>query len=506
MANQSVATDNAKVLQDFFAKLKVDEVADSVAFTLVTGITRYALTSMDSGANHLNDISLESKYAGICGFTIPEFDALFADRMEDTLISLQQSGEMSPGASLRDLRAEIFDWYDGYNWGGETRVLNPFSILNFFDKKVFYAYWIQSGRPDHLTALIKTRPWDFIDLKLDSYLATTVRKSELTQLETAPVLFHSGYLTIDKTLKIPGLDYKSKKKFLRGYSFRLPNYEVSSSYYDECFKLLRLSTLELTAKKEELLSAFKAKDGQTVSSILSSYFGAVTFYQKPKSESSFHVFVQLILKAMDFTVDSELAGAAGRLDIGVRLSNHSYLIIELRYCPETNKLTENEINQILAATAKTKLPIDLYNESLASMIASKLGREKLDIALSKIGLPKPTVEDYNQFLANNAKEYLTPTEIDQTLAQTLKDELPKEDIEKILKKAQSTTKDSNEKIDALLAKTAQEALDDIQKRDYPSIVSFHANEITSLGLAIYGNGTKIVALFNPNLSEETLIT
>ncbi|MDR0548315.1 MAG: hypothetical protein LBI10_02725, partial [Deltaproteobacteria bacterium] len=195
-----------------------------------------------------------------------------------------------------------------------------------------------------------------------------------------------------------------------------------------------------------------------------------------------------------------------------RLSDHNYLIIELRYCPETNKLTEDEKNQILAAAAETKLLSNLYNESLATAMAFKLGREKLQSVKSKIGLPKPTLEDYNQFLANNVKEYLTPTEINQTLAQTLIDELPKEDIAKILKKAQSTTKISNEKIDALLAKTAQEALDDIEKRNYPSIVSFHANEITSLGLAIYGDGTKIVALFkqikpksvnNPKTSRKT---
>jgi hypothetical protein len=198
---------------------------------------------------------------------------------------------------------------------------------------------------------------------------------------------------------------------------------------------------------------------------------------------------------MDFQVDSELAGAAGRLDIGLRLSNHNYLIIELRYCPESDKLTEDEKNQILAATAKTELPTNLYNKSLATAMAFKLGREKLDIALSKIGLPKPTVEDYNQFLANNAKEYLASTEIDQALAKALKKTLPKEEIDEILKEAQSTTKTSNEKIDALLAKTAQEALNDIEKRNYPSIVSFNAKEITSLGLAIYGNGTKIVALF-----------
>jgi hypothetical protein len=38
---------------------------------------------------------------------------------------------MEPQGPLDDLKAKINDWYDGYDWGGETRVLNPFSILKF---------------------------------------------------------------------------------------------------------------------------------------------------------------------------------------------------------------------------------------------------------------------------------------------------------------------------------------------------------------------------------------
>ncbi|MDR0550358.1 MAG: AAA family ATPase [Deltaproteobacteria bacterium] len=356
MANVSVATENAKVLHDFFAKLKVDEVADCVAFTLITGVTRCALNSMDSGANHLNDISLAPEYDGICGFTIPEFDALFADRLEETLESLKNIGKFTPDAKPYDLRKEIFRWYNGYDWGGNNRVLNPFSILHFFKNKSFAKYWIESGLLTHLTALIKARPWDFIDLKLDSYLSETIRKTELNKLEIAPVLFHSGYLTLNRPPKSPELDQKTDDNTVEPeeYSFRLPNYEISSSYYNDCFDLFMLRTDELKAKKEELIQAFLSKDGSTVSSILSSFFGSITFFQKPKGESSFHAFVQLILKAMDFQVDSELAGAAGRLDIGLRLANHNYLIIELRYCPETNKLTEDEINHILAAAAETQ--------------------------------------------------------------------------------------------------------------------------------------------------------
>ncbi|MDR1607348.1 MAG: AAA family ATPase, partial [Deltaproteobacteria bacterium] len=55
MKNNAVAKANADILHDFFATLKEDDVASCIRFTFVTGITRYALTSMDSGPNHLND-------------------------------------------------------------------------------------------------------------------------------------------------------------------------------------------------------------------------------------------------------------------------------------------------------------------------------------------------------------------------------------------------------------------------------------------------------------------
>jgi hypothetical protein len=125
MANLVVAEANAEILRDFFAALKKPNVSPYIRFTLVTGITRYALTSMDSSANHLNDISLEPEYAGLCGFTLEEFDALFADRLEAALSSLKDKGAMEPDANVDDLKSEILHWYDGYNWGGQARVLNP---------------------------------------------------------------------------------------------------------------------------------------------------------------------------------------------------------------------------------------------------------------------------------------------------------------------------------------------------------------------------------------------
>ncbi|MDR1314700.1 MAG: AAA family ATPase, partial [Deltaproteobacteria bacterium] len=119
------------VLHGFYRSIKTN--IEHVRFAFVTGITRFAMTSLDSGANNFKDISIDERYAGICGFTRREIDALFEDRFEATLETLKARGNIPPSAGVDDLKAQILLWYDGYNWLGNERVFNPYSILNFFD-------------------------------------------------------------------------------------------------------------------------------------------------------------------------------------------------------------------------------------------------------------------------------------------------------------------------------------------------------------------------------------
>jgi hypothetical protein len=240
MSNLEVGKENALVLHNFFASLK--DCIEYTHLTFVTGITRYALTSMDSGSNHLNDISLDPHYSGICGFTLEEFDALFEDRMKMTLNQFKACNRIQPSANMDDLKTQIRRWYDGYTWGAadptnETRVLNPYSILNFFNNNYFDSYWIQSGRPAHLTTLIEAKKLNLLELQLNSLITSAeLKNSDLTRLQTLPILFHSGYLTIDKLIYTSFRDSNSNIIFDEPlYSLRFPNHEVSSSYYKNYF-------------------------------------------------------------------------------------------------------------------------------------------------------------------------------------------------------------------------------------------------------------------------------
>jgi uncharacterized membrane protein len=77
-------------------------------------------------------LTLEHEYSSICGFTFEEFDSLFADRLPQALAKTKSLGIMDKEATVEDLKNKILDWYDGYTWDGQTRVLNPWSALNFF--------------------------------------------------------------------------------------------------------------------------------------------------------------------------------------------------------------------------------------------------------------------------------------------------------------------------------------------------------------------------------------
>jgi hypothetical protein len=345
---------------------------------------------------------------------------------------------------------------------------------------------------------------DFLEPKLESYLSTEVRKSELTRLQAGPVLFHSGYLTLDKISRTPQAITSTKEtKSLKSYSFRLPNYEVSSSYYADCFSvILELESItDLKPKSEALRAAFLARNADVVASVFSDYFSSLTSFQRPKDEKTIHANVQLILKALDFEIHSEEPGHEGRPDLYLKLSDQVYLVIEIKYCPDKRRRSNDDKIEALAKAARTRLPVFMRNAILAKAIENKLSPFEFDAALSKSGKAELTEEEKNQILAGAVSEYLTEAEYSTTLAEAIKKELGKEEIKEILKNAARTSGSPSERIDKELSEAAELALRSVTDKYYHDVIISKAvikpKEIIDLGLAVYGGGKKVLAAFGP---------
>ena len=95
---------------------------------IMTGITRVSKESIFSDLNNLEVVTTTSdKYAVSFGFTEKEvFDAL-----EEYGISQEKE--------------QVKHWYDGFIFGAHKDIYNPWSILNFLDKKSYKTYWANTS-------------------------------------------------------------------------------------------------------------------------------------------------------------------------------------------------------------------------------------------------------------------------------------------------------------------------------------------------------------------------
>jgi hypothetical protein len=215
-----------RIFHNFYQVIKASD--EHLRFVFLTGVSQFLGLSIFSGLNNLNNITMNAKYASICGYTQEELGNSFKEYIEST------SQEMD--LTKEELLSEIKYWYNGYSWDGKTFVYNPFSTLSFFDKKKFESYWFETGTPTFLIEQIKKKD------DLESF--TQVREVRMSSLkgdgsdniETTALLFQTGYLTIKK--EEIGEDRRSC------YRLDFPNMEVRNAFLSSLMKAYALRDLE----------------------------------------------------------------------------------------------------------------------------------------------------------------------------------------------------------------------------------------------------------------------
>ncbi|MDR1313916.1 MAG: AAA family ATPase [Deltaproteobacteria bacterium] len=125
-------------LREFYSAVK--GLSNFLRFVLIAGITKFRQISVFSSMNTVCDISLDKHFSTICGFTKQEIQSTFSQYLEPTLLALKQSRELCQNSTVDDLLDSIIQWYNGYSWDGESKVLNPLSVLSFFKHKSFKNY------------------------------------------------------------------------------------------------------------------------------------------------------------------------------------------------------------------------------------------------------------------------------------------------------------------------------------------------------------------------------
>ena len=186
---------------------------------LMTGITRVSKESIFSDLNNLEVVTTTSdRYATSFGFTEQEvFQAL-------TECGLEQEKE------------KVKQWYDGFIFGKHKDIYNPWSILNFIDKKKFTTYWANTSSNSLAGKLIREgdrRIKEKFEMLLQGGVIRTpvdeqIVYNQLNGNEEAiwSLLLASGYV---KALSYERLDLLAHGEE-QMYELTLTNYEVARMF------------------------------------------------------------------------------------------------------------------------------------------------------------------------------------------------------------------------------------------------------------------------------------
>ena len=211
--------EDKKTYREFFSVLK--DYDDCFRFVFLTGVTKFAKTSVFSGNNQPVDISLNKYFSGICGVTHEELQAYFKD-------DIQEFAD-DKGISFDEMLDLLKKWYDCYRFHEDgVRVFNPVSLFNALGSHDLQNFWYDTGTPTVLMKRIHNSYFDIKTLKSDVEFGKDELKNykdDELYTELVPLLYYSGYLTI-----------KSYDKEYRSYTLGFPNYEVEMSFFNSLAK------------------------------------------------------------------------------------------------------------------------------------------------------------------------------------------------------------------------------------------------------------------------------
>ncbi len=318
-----ISPDIAKQIRDglrnFYSVIK--DMDTHIRFAMLTGVSKFSKVSLFSGLNNLNDITVDNRYSSICGYTEDDIDTVFLTE----LTGLD--------------RGQIREWYNGYNWSGES-VYNPFDVLLLFDKRQFKPYWFETGTPTFLVELLASRQTWLPDLHQLESEAEILSSFDLDYIPTETLMFQTGYLTIAEEHHDFG-----------EYWYRLcyPNKEV---YQSLSSRLLRAWTSPAASQpviqnKRRLQTILKNNDFAAMESLFSAFFASIPhdWYRKnpiAQYEGYYASVFYAYFAALGLTIILEDSTNHGRIDMTVRFQQQIYLfefkVVELS--PEGNALQQ----------------------------------------------------------------------------------------------------------------------------------------------------------------------
>ena len=332
--NETLYKQFQEKIKSFYANIK-DKFA--IKFLGITGVTRLKDVAIFSVGSDINDITNDSAYSQMIGFTRDEIKKYYIDYL--TLAASYENKcrvEEVTDTQIESLLDRLAKNYDGYCFDEdyEKKVFSTWSVNTFLQsvvdkKKVqFGEYWYDNGGlPSILVNYLKTHELNAFEY-LNKEKSVTIpvndflNPTSLTTINQNVLMCQTGYLTLRSALTSG--DLTVDLGIPNGEIYKALNRLLAINFYKE-------GIYALAKGVRDLLDAGEIED---IIDRFNSVINSVSYDHFPiNSESVVQNYLYLFLIGAGIETTTESHSSKGRADLIIETKNRR-LVFELKYAED----------------------------------------------------------------------------------------------------------------------------------------------------------------------------
>ncbi len=381
--NETLYKQFQEKIKSFYANIK-DKFA--IKFLGITGVTRLKDVAIFSVGSDINDITNDSAYSQMIGFTRDEIKKYYIDYLK--LAASYENNcivDNVTEAQIESLLDRLAKNYDGYCFDEfyKKKVFSTWSVNKFFksvvsNKLVYFGeYWYDNGGlPSILVNYLKTHELNAFEY-LNKEKSVTIpvndflNPTSLTTINQNVLMCQTGYLTLRSALTSG--DLTVDLGIPNGEIYKALNRLLAINFYKEGIYALAKGVRDLldAGEIEDIIDRFNS----VVNSVSYDHFSI-------NSESVVQNYLYLFLIGASIETSTESHSSKGRADLIIETKNRR-LVFELKYA-------QNETE------AKTKLTDAVEQIKSRDYGNTEPKKEKL-IRIATVFNADPKVRKFSQF-------------------------------------------------------------------------------------------------------------